>query len=642
MPQFNFFQIPFVFLASSFALGMFFSYQSEVFVLVSLLLFSVPITLAFLKRKGVTLSFVLASFLFLGGFVQFFLNEEENILSKYQYRQVSVVVTVDEIASESKLWRKSLCTIDQLIVGEKKFQPNNQVLLYFSDDNVKLGDQLMVSTRLQEIENKGNPGEFDAKTYWNNKGISFMGFVGEESYVFLKYFTPSKLQLWRANILLGIENQLKKATQNNPHSYGVARALILGDKSELNPAVKESFQSAGAMHVLAVSGLHIGILLTVLIAFFRQFSRWINRTKATFFALAIIWCYAFLINFPPSVVRASLMFSIVFIGSLTNARQNGLNTLGVAFFVMLMIQPRWLFDLGFQLSFLAMLGIYTLHPLISKIFYIKNKWISKIWEGTSVGISAQLFTFPLTLYYFHQFPNYFILTNIGMMVFAFVVLILGFSVLAFQWIPGIKTVIAVLFSFSIGLMVLFVEKISSLPGAIATGFNINGGIVLILYLLLISFLVLRKSKKMLRWLALGFVGVFLWIQFGRFNQLTKNELVVFNADFPVFSIKKGRTITVFYPENKFEKTERILSGYKVLSGSSIDFIPTNFSHAKLSEGIKIQKTKGGFLVLLNQKRYFFRTKLMEDTPSDCFILDFSKNKLSDSNYSLEKAFVKTF
>lgn len=635
MVYFRFFKLPILFLAIFFATGIFFVNQCQGYLWCLLFPFIVPLVLFFLKRKGAVFFFAIASFLYLGGFMQSFLISQESVLSKYQHRQVTIIGTVDEIASESKIWRKSICSVNQLIVGEKKHTMKNRVLLYFNVDDIRQGDQLMISTQIQKIKNKGNPGEFDAETYWGNKGIQFMGFVSEEGIAYLDYFEPNKFQKWRNSVIESIENTLRKATQNHPESFGVASALILGDKSELNPAIKDSFQSAGAMHVLAVSGLHIGILLTVLIFFFRQFSRWINQTKATLIALIIIWLYAFLINFPPSVIRASLLFSIVFIGKVINAQPNNLNTLSFAFIVMLMIQPRWLFDIGFQLSFLAMIGIYTLYPIVSKWIFIRNKWIRKIWEGTAVGISAQLFTFPLTLYYFHQFPNYFILTNIGMMFFAFVVLLLGFLLLTFQWIPFIRIAIAFFFSLMISGMILFVEKISSLPAAIATGFKLNFFHVLLLYLLLILFLLFRKNKKIKNGIYLSFALLFIWIQFGRFEQMNKNELVIFNTDFPMFSIKNGTKITVFHPDEKLKKAERIISGYETVTGAKATLYPTTFTKARFTNGNQIEKMDSGFLITFNQKKYFFRTELMHESPHNCQIIDLGKNKLSDSHFSLE-------
>lgn len=635
MLNFSFFKTPFIFVALCFALGIYLEHLNANFLYFSTILFVLPIAFWFWNKKHTILVFSLLSFLFVGAFVQFSLNNRSSTLSRYQFRDVTVIVTVKEIAQESKAWRKSLCKVERLVVDERMIPLEENVLLYFFDDKIQLGDQLLLSTTLYEIENKGNPGEFDAKTYWNNKGIQFMGFVNEDLTTCIKYYHPSKFDLWKSKIISGIDEVLKEATNEDEFSYGVARALILGDKSELNPTVKESFQAAGAMHVLAVSGLHIGILITVLILVFRQFSRWISRTQATVFALIIVWGYAFLIDFPPSVVRASLMFSIIFFGKLMNARSNSLNSLAVAFVIMLAINPRWLFDVGFQLSFLAMIGIYTLYPLLSKLFFIKNKWVRKVWEGTAVGISAQIFTFPLTLYYFHQFPNYFILTNLGMMAFAFIVLLIGFGVISLKWVPGLRTVLGFLFAFSIGLMLQFVSFISNLPMAVATGFNLSGWIVIILYFLLIAFLLFKESKKMRMFILASFGVIFIIIQFDRFQQLKKEELVIFNQKYPLFSIKTGKNILAFCPERNIEKGIKVMDGYETLMGGEVLMITLDFEKVNLANQNFVQPMENGILIEYEKKRYFLRRKLMTDVPRNCFVVDLDRNMLRSTDYSLE-------
>ena len=306
-----------------------------------------------------------------------------------------------------------------------------------------------------------NPGEFDTKAYWNNKGIYATVFVTDGDYKVIDKAPAPFYEKWRTAVK-ELFNDIFSSHLNGDE-LAIASALVLGDKSLLSQDLRQSFGAAGAMHVLAVSGLHVGIILELLLFVFGRIPKVFSKKRALILALLILWTYAMIIGFPPSVVRATLMFTLLSIGRLASEESDSLNILCFSAFAMLIFEPLLIYDIGFQLSYLAMLGILTIQKPISTLFFIPNKWLKKLWDGTSVGIAAQLFTFPLTLYYFHQFPNYFLLTNIGMMIFAGIVLSLGIILLSTNWIGFIGKFIAIGFGFSIAAMLFFVQWIEGLP-----------------------------------------------------------------------------------------------------------------------------------------------------------------------------------
>ena len=173
---------------------------------------------------------------------------------------------------------------------------------------------------------------------------------------------------------------------------------------------------------------------TPLTMFLMLFKKWISKNQIIIIALVIVWIYSLMTGLSASVVRSAVMFTLLVGSGLLNRSYNNFNVLAFSAFLILMWNPHFLYDIGFQLSYLAMFGIFMFYKPLGKLIYFKNKIIRLAYEGTMVGIAAQILTVPLTLYYFHQFPNYFIITNLGLMIFSFLILALGIALFSFNWL----------------------------------------------------------------------------------------------------------------------------------------------------------------------------------------------------------------
>ena len=229
------------------------------------------------------------------------------------------------------------------------------------------------------------------------------------------------------------ENGLK----NN--ELAVASALILGYKDDLGEELKHSYSSAGATHVLAVSGLHVGIIFLVL-NFLLNILDKNDRFKISKAILLIcfLWAYATITGLSPSVVRAATMFSFVTIGKSFGKSSSIYNTLCASAFVLLVYNPYLIMEVGFQLSYLAVVGIVYFQSIIYKWIYVKNKFLKYIWMITSVSIAAQLTTFPLGLLYLHQSPTYLFASNLFVIPGAMLIIGLGILLFITSWIPLIS------------------------------------------------------------------------------------------------------------------------------------------------------------------------------------------------------------
>ena len=497
-------------------------------------------------------------------------------------------------------------------VGKKSLvQHSEKVVIYTHGEIARENDLLLVRTRFMPIENKNNPGEFDSKAYWASKNVYSLGFLSPHQVMFIKSEEESFFAKYRRSINDFLHGTLEKYLKND--QLAVVKALVLGDKSMLTPETKAQFSSAGAMHVLAVSGLHVGIILEILIFIFGRFPRIFSRNAALVFSVTIIWVYAGVIDFPPSVVRAGFMFSLLVLGRLLGRRHVSLNTLFFAGFVMLLVNPLWLFDIGFQLSFLAMIGIVTLYDRIHNLIYVKNRQLNKVWSVTVVGVSAQIFTLPLTLYYFHQFPNYFILTNVGMMVFAGLILTLTLILFATKWLPILAQGIAILLALSTAVMLLFVSYIDGLPGAVAEGFGTSIFQVVLGYLLLVSLLVFNQ-----KWIRIGglIAGVALigWIQFDRYQLLATKEVVLLNSPHLVMMFNNGGEIICVHNAayDRVNRVEYLAEAYRKLHGGSLKLHALKFGETKVHFGEEeefiINQISDGYLIRnnLSSRDYFIR------------------------------------
>ena len=316
-------------------------------------------------------------------------------------------------------------------VGDKGEIPANcNVLVYVRQDSTtsshfNYGDKVAVFGSPVVIGEPTNPGEFDFAFYWKNKGVVLQDFIESEEINVIGYEPESRLIAYSLKIRNYCEeiliNEIPKERERN-----IALALLLGIKHDLDNEVKSAYASAGAMHVLAVSGLHVGILYLFILWIFRPLKKHQNgEVIIGIVSLGILWIYAFVTGFSPSVQRAVVMFSVFIIGRMFKRKRNIYNSLAFSAFILMLINPRIIFEVGFQLSYLAVFGIVFLQPKILQLWSPDSWFIHKVWEISSVSLAAQIATFPLGIYYFNQFPNLFLVSNLIVIPSAFLVLIIG-------------------------------------------------------------------------------------------------------------------------------------------------------------------------------------------------------------------------
>lgn len=478
------------------------------------------------------------------------------------------------IANSKKTWNRALLRIDA-ITDDYWQNPTSEKVLFFvrkEINDIAVGDKIFCTTHLMPIENNNNPGEFDSKRYWQAKGISQMGFLSMDAY---RVYGNKQgfLSKWFTNLDRSISRIFEEKLQSE--AVGVAKAMILGDRDHLDAETVRSFGNSGAMHVLAVSGLHVGLILAMLIFVFSKFPKWISKYQATILAVMLIWFYAFLTGFSPSVFRAVVMFSMLSLAKVSGRQHNALNVLGASAVIILLFDCMLIYDLGFQLSYLAMAGIFVAYPLMKNLIYSRFKIVRWVWEGTSVALAAQLFTVPLTLYCFHQFPNYFLLSNIGLMVIANVILIAGVSFIALYKIPFVNVFLGWIVSISVMAMFYFVKWVDFLPGSVAKGFVLDpiqvGLFYVILLLIFLAFRLNWKFRMLFTGASALLICGFFVVQ--RYNQNKQDEFVVFNDNRLFFTLRKNKKIYCFYElEEYFGKVVYLAESYEKTRSGEIEYV----------------------------------------------------------------------
>jgi competence protein ComEC len=365
-----------------------------------------------------------------------------------------------------------------------------RVLLYFPKDSIadkiEYGDRLLIYARFNQPSPPANPGEFDYRRFLENKNIHYQAFVRQDQWVKTGSGHGNPLLVWALelrSLFLKIFEEHGVAGRD----FAVATALILGMDDYLDNDIRKEFSSAGAMHVLCVSGLHVGVIMLVLnnMLFFLNRNRYTRLLRALLL-LSGVWFYALLTGLAPSVLRASTMFSFVIIGMSMNRRGNIYNSLTASAFVLLMYNPFLIREVGFQLSYTAVIAIVSIQPRLYRLWRPKYWLVDKVWAITTVSIAAQIGTGPLGLYYFHQFPNYFIITNLIVIPLASAILYAGFLTVFLSFVPLVSGWISWMLVIFLKSMHYSVAFIDGLPYSATTGVFISMIEMLILFLVIIA------------------------------------------------------------------------------------------------------------------------------------------------------------
>lgn len=376
---------------------------------------------------------------------------------------------------------------------------NGNVVLYCPrKDSLSVfhyGDVLMVKGTPHRIPPPANPGEFDYRRFMSFRNIYHQDFLKEDDVKLIMHTSSNAILQEAAKARSWCDATLKKYIKGE-QERAITSALVLGINDGLDNELVGAYAGTGTLHVLSVSGLHVSIIYLIILFLFKPF----KNLKSGKFILAIssiliLWLYAFITGLSPSVLRAVTMFSFMAIAKPWGQRMNIYNTLAISAFILLLYDPFLIMSLGFQLSYLAVLGIVYLQPWLYNLWQPEKRLWAEIWKVTTVSIAAQVATFALGLLYFHQFPTYFLISNLLVIPESFAVLILGLSVLTFSFISPVATVLGVVLQYCVKVMNMTVFTIESFPVSQLNGIYISAFQCLLMMFSIVMMLLALKQKK---------------------------------------------------------------------------------------------------------------------------------------------------
>ena len=455
---------------------------------------------------------VMACYLFLGGYALTRVHEAETRKDYFRNHETGASYYVARVCDCPTERERSIRTVLQLEhqFGESSASRSvtGKVMAYFPKSDsafaLRYGDLVAFPAPIREVSGPKNPGEFDYRDYLLRRGITGQVYLRDDAWLDLQVNNANPIYAFSYRVR---EILLASLRQNglSDNEFGVAATILLGYDEKLADEVRKNYVAAGSMHILCVSGMHVGIifLLASFLLGFLNRNRWQKSLKQTLL-LVLVWFYAFIAGLSPSVLRASLMISFVIIGEMIHRKGFVLNSIAASAFILLCLNPNNLFEIGFLLSYSAVVGIVVLQKPIYNLLYFNNMVFDKAWEITTVALAAQMATIPYTLFYFNQFTSYFWLSNLFMTPIAFVVVITGMVLLLVAWIPYLNIFVGRLVWGAVFVMNWIVAKIESLPFSIIKGVYVSDlefAFLILAFVLLLLAVSMQKRRLLVAMLS---------------------------------------------------------------------------------------------------------------------------------------------
>jgi competence protein ComEC len=480
---------------------------------------------------------LLISFISIGGLVARHndIRHAKNWVGHHYQEGYNLVVTLDEMPVEKQKSFKAIAGVTHLLENEKVIRVQGKIILYFKKDSLLprlvYGSQIILKKPLQEIKNSGNPGGFDYKRYSLFQGTTHQVYLTAEEFTIL----PSTNKKWLHTFLDMTREKVLNILRTNIRGHrelGLAEALLIGYKDDLDKTLLQSYSNTGVVHIIAISGLHLGLIYWLLLQLLKplQGRKYIKWLRPVIIVLGL-WLFSLLAGAQPSILRSAIMFTCIVLGENFSKRTSIYNTLALSAFILLCWNPYWLWDVGFQLSYSAVLSIIIFMQPIYNLFYIKNKLLDFFWKLNAVTIAAQLLTLPVSIYHFHQFPTHFLLTNFVAVPLSSFILLGEIFLCIISFIPAVAWLTGKILHWLIWLMNSYVERVEDLPYSLWDSLQINmiQAILLFLFAGAISYWLFEKKKTGLQ-TGLAILVCFFFLRGFSFWQTSRQKkIIVYNV-----------------------------------------------------------------------------------------------------------------
>lgn len=419
------------------------------------------------------------------------------LASKFHYSKQKQEYWLVRITEINKVKKQSVQAQAQVFYGinsqRKVMHLDGAIRLLLQKDSIegielRYGDELLIPARCKAVPPPANPHEFDYRSYLYYKHITHQGFLQKDAFRVVGTQSGHHLVQWAyqaRDAFITIFNTYIPSTD----AQNLLVALVLGYRSDLSKDIVNAFTDTGTTHVLSVSGLHVGIIYYV----FNLLLGWIlPKTRKGILVkglliFLLIWFYALITGLSPCICRAAVMISFIVVAKASDKRLNTYNLIACSAFLLLLYDPFLINDVGFQLSYAALTGIIFLQPKIDAWLVVESKIAKEIWMLIGVSLAAQVSTLPITLYYFHQFPNYFLVANVIVIPLSTLLLYGGILLLIVAPIQSIATGVGYILDYIVGLMNASLLWIQQMPYSTIKDISMdNFGMCLLTGLLIIG------------------------------------------------------------------------------------------------------------------------------------------------------------
>ena len=539
-------------------IGNWFQFQLDQVLVVTISLVPLVLLVMFVLRKNYKkqywVGFLMSCSLVLIGVFSTFVHEESNHKNHYLNLSSSLstspnvfTIKIIEVLKPGRYHDKYIVEIQSFNQHKSK----GKLLLNLNRDShcmsLDVDDLLFSKSVLTPINKPFNPHQFDYSNYMAKKYIYHRVTLSGDQLLSIRTQKNSLGGLaasFRSLIIQKLNNTIFET-----ETLSIINALLLGQRQDISETLYENYAKAGAIHILAVSGLHVGIILIILQNLLKPLDYWL---KGKIIKIAIIvflmWTYALIAGLSASVVRAVTMFTLFAIALNLKRPTNSYNTIAISIFFLLLFKPNFLFDVGFQLSYSAVLSIITIEPLIRKLWRPKFKIIYYLWRIMTVSLAAQIGVFPLSLYYFHQFPGLFFLSNLVILPGLGFLLGLGLLIIVLALIGQLPNWLSSFYNDLIGSLNYFVEWVASQESFVFQNISFDAANVMFSYMVIILTVYIIKKRSFAACISfliliVGFQGYSIYNK----TRSNHNSLIIFHKSRnTLIGFQNGRNLTLHH------------------------------------------------------------------------------------------------
>ena len=511
------------------------------------------------------------SLIFTLGIATAYLHQPKNQPQHYinlQTAEADVIqIRVIEILKPNLYNQPYIAEVERIFLGKNSIPAKGKVLLNISKDSIqqdiKSGMKLLVPGKLTNIAEPLNPYRFNYRKFMQKQKV--------EKQLQLRKTEIQILPHTEKRLLTHISNFREQLIQNlseakfSKDELAIMQALLLGQRQDISKEIYDEYAAAGAIHILAVSGLHVGIILLILNWLFTPLNYLKNGlVLKTIILISLMWGFAMLAGLSPSVVRAVTMFSFIAIGMQMRRKTSVLNSLFISLFILLLVNPYFIFQIGFQLSYLAVFAIVTIQPKLFKLWQPKFKIAKYFWSLFTVSIAAQIGVVPLSLFYYHQFPGLFFLSNLVVLPVLGLILGLGILVILLALLNQLPDILAEIYGNLIGLMNKFIAWVAGKEDFVFTNIHFNIWQNLSAYLLVFFFILLLYQKNF-RNLVFFLCGIVIFqssMLYSKIQHSTLENIVFHKPRKTMIGIDEPKNFTLYHNLEAKLKDEIQLKDYK--------------------------------------------------------------------------------